>query len=118
MFAMVQKGERLDWFETINIAGLKLTAQELRNATYTGPWLTDAKVWFLKTSGPTYQIGGAYVNGVLNRQEILEFALDWISDGEIKKYMGDHQHDQDAQELWQYFQEVIGWVKRTFPEYR
>lgn len=29
--------ERLAWFETINIAGKVLTAQELRNATYAGP---------------------------------------------------------------------------------
>ena len=28
--------ERLDWFRTINIAGEKLTDQELRNAVYTG----------------------------------------------------------------------------------
>lgn len=35
--------EKLDWFKTINIAGEKLTDQELRNAMYTGEWLTDAK---------------------------------------------------------------------------
>src|SRR5699024_11162515 len=41
--------EKLDWFRTINIAGEKLTAQELRNAVYTGPWLSSAKAWFSKT---------------------------------------------------------------------
>lgn len=35
--------EKLEWFRTINIAGEKLTDQELRNATYTGAWLTDTK---------------------------------------------------------------------------
>ena len=35
--------EKLDWFKTINIAGTELTQQELRNAIYTGEWLTDAK---------------------------------------------------------------------------
>lgn len=35
--------ERLAWFKIINIAGVKLSEQELRNASYTGPWLTDAK---------------------------------------------------------------------------
>lgn len=35
--------ERLQWFRTINIAGIKLTEQELRNANYVGPWLTNAK---------------------------------------------------------------------------
>lgn len=35
--------EKLEWFKIINIAGEELTAQELRNAIYTGPWLADAK---------------------------------------------------------------------------
>ena len=35
--------EKLDWFKIINIAGEQLTAQELRNAIYTGEWLTEAK---------------------------------------------------------------------------
>ena len=40
--------EKLDWFKTINIAGEKLTDQELRNAIYTGEWLTNAKKFFSK----------------------------------------------------------------------
>ena len=35
--------EKLEWFRTINIAGEKLTEQELRNAVYSGSWVTDAK---------------------------------------------------------------------------
>ena len=46
--------ERLDWFKTINIAGEKLTDQELRNAVYTGPWLSDAKLKFSKTNCAAY----------------------------------------------------------------
>ena len=38
--------EKLDWFKIINIAGEQLTAQELRNAIYTGEWLTEAKKYF------------------------------------------------------------------------
>ena len=38
--------EKLDWFRTINIAGEKLTNQELRNAVYAGTWLSDAKKRF------------------------------------------------------------------------
>ncbi len=41
--------EKLDWFRIINIAGEKLTDQELRNAVYTGPWLSHAKSIFSKT---------------------------------------------------------------------
>jgi len=55
------------------------------------------------------------VSGALNRQEILETALDWLSHGKIEEYMSLHQHDEDAQELWQYWQEVFDWVKRVFP---
>lgn len=112
------EGEKLDWFKIINIAGEKLTDQELRNAIYTGPCLADAKRWFSRSSCPAYQIGEKYVNGSPIRQDYLEKALEWISGDKIEDYMSRHQHDADAQELWQYFQEVIAWVERTFPEYR
>src|SRR5579872_7116286 len=45
-------GEKLDWFRIINIAGEKLTDQELRNAIYTGPWLAAAKQWFSRPGCP------------------------------------------------------------------
>jgi hypothetical protein len=107
--------ERLDWFKIINIAGMKLTEQELRNAIYTGPWLTDAKRWFSKTGGPAAAVGDKLVSGTANRQEILEKALKWISNSQIDQYMADHQHDSNADELWQYFQSMIDWVNRVFP---
>jgi hypothetical protein len=109
-------GEKLDWFKIINIAGEKLTDQELRNAMYTGPWLADAKKWFSKTGAPAVQEGrDKLVNGSPIRQEILETALDWFSEGDIRGYMSVHQRDKDAQELWQYWQAVFDWVKRVFP---
>lgn len=109
--------EKLDWFKIINIAGEKLTDQELRNAIYTGPWLTDAKRWFSKKAGtPATQDGrDRLVNGTPERQEILERALDWLSEGHVEDYMREHQHDSDAQELWQYWQAVFYWVKLVFP---
>jgi hypothetical protein len=112
------EGEKLDWFKIINIAGEKLTNQELRNAIYTGSWLADAKRWFSRSSCPAYQIGEKYVNGSTIRQEFLEKALEWISGDKIEDYMSRHQHDADAQELWQYFQEVVAWVERVFPKNR
>lgn len=112
------EGEKLDWFKIINIAGEKLADQELRNAIYTGPWLADAKRWFSRSSCPAYQIGEKCVNGSPIRQDFLEKALEWISGGKIEDYMSRHQHDIDAQELWQYFQEVIAWIERIFPTYR
>lgn len=108
--------ERLDWFETINIAGEKLTKQELLNINYTGNWLADAKRKFSKTGCVAYKIASKYVKGAPIRQEYLETALDWISDGNIAEYMAKHQHDINANELWLYFNSVIEWVKTTFNE--
>lgn len=111
-------GEKLDWFKIINIAGEKLTDQELRNAIYTGPWLADAKRWFSKSGAPAAAIGSKLVNGAPIRQEYLETALDWLSEGAVEHYMAVHQDDQNANELWSYFQSVINWVNLTFPHYR
>ena len=112
------EGEKLNWFKIINIAGEKLTDQELRNAIYTGPWLAAAKTWFSKSGGPAFSIGDKYLTGSPIRQDYLETALEWISGGKPEDYMSRHQHDPDAQELWQYFQEVIVWVGRIFTNYR
>jgi len=113
--------ERLDWFRVINIAGEKLTDQEIRNAVYTGPWLSDAKLKFSKSNCAAYLLandGGSLVNGSPIRQEYLETALSWISEGKIEDYMAKRQHDKNAEELWQYFQDVIAWVHKTFTKYR
>lgn len=110
--------EKLDWFKVINIAGEKLTDQELRNAIYTGPWITDAKRYFSKQMGPAYNLAKDYMKGSPIRQEYLETVLDWISDNEIENYMASHQHDQNANEIWLYFNSVITWVKAIFTNYR
>ena len=113
--------ERLDWFRIINIAGEKLTEQELRNAVYTGPWLSDAKLKFSKTNCAAYLLandGGQLVSGSPIRQEYLETTLSWINDAKIEDYMAKHQHDSSADELWNYFQDVIAWVRQTFTNYR
>lgn len=110
--------EKLDWFQTINIAGAQLTKQELRNAVYSGPWVTDAKRYFSKTGCPAYGLGSKYVSGELNRQAYLETAISWINGGDVEGYMARHQPDPNANELWLYFRSVIGWVEATFPTYR
>lgn len=108
--------ERLDWFRTINIAGEQLSDQELRNAVYAGSWVSDAKRYFSKTSRP--QIGDDYLSGSAIRQEYLETAIDWISEGKIEDYMSKHHHDKDAKVLWGYFKDVIDWTKTIFTNYR
>ena len=110
--------ERLDWFRIINIAGERLFEQELRNAVYTGPWLSHAKPIFSKTNCPAYLLANRYVNGAPIRQDYLQTAISWLSGDQIEQYMSAHQHDPNANELWSYFQAVIHWVELTFTTYR
>lgn len=110
--------EKLEWFKTINIAGERLTSQELRNSVYTGSWLADAKRKFSKTGCVAYNLGSDYLTGSPIRQDYLETVLDRISEGNIEEYMAHHQNDENAEALWQYFQCVIRWVQRIFPTYR
>ena len=116
------ESEKLEWFETINIAGEKLTAQELRNAVFTGSWVSDAKRYFSKTGCVAFNIGSDYLNGSPIRQEYLETAIGWINNDDsndgIKLFMAKHQHDQNATALWMYFQSVITWVDATFTNKR
>ena len=110
--------EKLDWFRIINIAGERLTDQELRNAVYAGTWLSDAKLRFSKSNCAAYLLAKDYVPGSPIRQELLEKALKWLSKNSIEAYMSTHQHDQNANELWLYFRSLIEWVQVTFPNYR
>lgn len=113
--------ERIDWFTIINTYGEKVNDQEIRNAVYTGPWLSDAKAKFSKSNCVAYRLandGGKLLNGTPIRQEYLETALSWINNGEVADYMAKHQHDKNADELWEYFQSVVGWVRSTFINYR
>ncbi len=107
--------EKLEWFQVINIAGEKLTNQELRNAVYHGPWVSDAKTYFSKNRCPAYQIGSDYLTGSPIRQEYLETAIKWINDNNVEEYMSKNQQKPTAVELWNYFQNVISWVDATFP---
>ena len=110
--------EKLDWFKIVNIAGEELTPQELRNSVYTGSWLVDAKRYFSKSGCPAQDGYNNYLNKSYLRQEVLETVLKWISGGNIEDYMGIHQHDANAKELWRYFEDVMEWVQRAFPKYR
>jgi hypothetical protein len=121
LFINICKGthrDKLDWFKTINIAGEKLTEQELRNAVYTGPWLTDAKKYFSKNGCPAYDIGKEYMTGSPIRQDYLEKVLEWYTNNNIEQYMCDNQHNPNANELRLYFENIMSWVKTVFPKYR
>lgn len=113
--------ERLEWFRVINIAGEVLSDQELRNANYTGPWLSDAKKHFSKNNNPARGLFDKYMSVKWNRQEGLEEALSWIAASQnttIELYMATHQFDEKCDELWEYFNSVVTWVQKYFCVYR
>jgi hypothetical protein len=114
--------EKLQWFEIINIAGEVLKRQELRNAIYTGPWLTDAKRFFSRENQAAHLLSRDYVNaGEVDRQALLEKGITWVAgkgDDNIKAYMNEHRLDPNANALWLYFKTVVDWAKLTFPTVR
>lgn len=105
-----------DWFETINIAGVKLEPQERLNAIYSGPFVTLAKAEFSNSQNANIQKWSAYIKGNANRQEFLERALDWVSKGDIGGYMSAHRKDNNIKELKTYFNTVIDWVSTVFKD--
>ena len=117
-----EHSEKLEWFKTINIAGKPLNEQEILNAIYAGPFVSDAKRHFSKTNCGAYKLGKDLVNGVPIRQDFLKVALEWMADHEKREgkaqsrvgYMAQHQHDPNANNLWTYFQNVLNWAITNF----
>lgn len=109
-----EESEIKEWFKTINIAGVPLNAQELRNAIYSGPFVTLCKVEFSNSQNANVQKWSAYVAGVVNRQDFLERALEWVSRGNIETYMSCHRYDTNINEIKAYFNSVIDWISTTF----
>lgn len=117
-----EPSEKLAWFKTINIAGKQLNEQEINNAIYAGPFVSDAKRHFSKTNCGAYRLGKDLVNGTLNRQDYLKKALEWMAEHETREghpqsavgYMATHQHDPNANNLWSYFQTVLNWAITNF----
>lgn len=111
-----EESERIEWFQVINVAGETLTDQEIRNAVYAGPWTAEAKRYFSKTECAAYQLGNPFMPKTKSaiRQDYLEAALKWLSDGSIDEYMNRHADDSDCDELWSYWCNMISWIKSTF----
>ena len=117
-----EHSEKLEWFKTINIAGKPLYEQEILNAVYAGPFVSDAKRHFSKSNCGAYKLGKDLVNGSPIRQDFLKVALNWMADHEKREgkaqsrvnYMAQHQHDPNANNLWTYFQNVLNWAITNF----
>ncbi|MBO7609619.1 MAG: HNH endonuclease [Muribaculaceae bacterium] len=117
-----EASEKLEWFKTINIAGKPLNEQEINNAIFAGPFVSDAKRHFSKSNCGAYRLGKDLVNGTPIRQDFLKKALEWMADHEQREdkaqsavgYMAQHQHDPNANNLWTYFQNVLNWAITNF----
>lgn len=103
-----------EWFEIINVKGVPLVEQELRNAAYHGPFVTKARREFSNTNNANMKRWQTYCSGDPKRQAILEASLDWISDGKIDAYMAAHRNDTDINNLKDHFETVIDWVDSLF----
>ncbi|MCO6394718.1 DUF262 domain-containing protein [Corynebacterium sp. MC-17D] len=111
------ESEIKEWFKTINIVGVSLTAQELRNAVYSGPFVDAAKKVFSNSGSAVMSKWSNFVKGDPARQEVLEVALDWIAQREgttIDSYMAKHREDDNCNELQTYFTAVIDWAASVF----
>lgn len=119
------------WFETINIAGVPLTSQELRNAVYAGPFVTAAKELCSKVNNNKqleWWMEWLPLNRAdAKRQLVLERALDWVSavsttetseefkarlNGFMDAHRGDAQH---VAEVEAHMNTVVGWAESLFP---
>ena len=109
-----EESEIKEWFRTINIAGVPLNNQELFNSIYSGPFVTSAREEFSNSRNANIQKWSAYIKGDVNRQDYLETALNWVSKGDVEKYMSLHRYDNNIDELKTYFNSVIDWVSSVF----
>lgn len=114
-----EESEIKEWFKTINIAGKPLNNQELLNSIYSGPFITKAKEIFSNSQNSNLHKWLSYMKVEVKRQGLLEVALSWVSkdwekDGNLEKYMADHRHDDNINELTSYFNDVINWVSTIF----
>ena len=105
-----------EWFEIINIGGIKLNDQEKLNAIYSGPFVSAARKEFSNKEDARIQKWGCFISGSANRQEFLQEALKWVSHGNIKDYMQEHRRDSNIKELQSYFNDVISWIEQTFDD--
>lgn len=112
-----EEEEILEWFQTINIVGIKLNEQEKRNAVFCGEFVDAAKSVFSNSRNANIQKWSHYIRGDVKRQEYLERALEWISYAKgvtVDQYMSTHRHDASIDEMESYFNSVIEWVATTF----
>lgn len=111
------EAELKEWFRTINITGVPLNEQELLNAVYSGPFITEAKREFSNSKNANLQKWQHYVRGDARRQEILATALAWVAKHKgvsVDAYLAENRASSDITELRDYFTSVIDWIDSVF----
>ena len=107
-----------EWFSTINITGVPLNDQELRNAIYSGPFVTAAKAVLSNSRHTLQQKWGHYVRGDIRRQDVLATALAWAAHAEntsVDAYMAARRNNAAAAaDLVAYFSSVVDWAETLF----
>ena len=111
-----KESEIKDWFQTVNIAGVNLNNQEKLNAIYSGPFVSALKEEFSNSQNAHIQKWSAYVSGNAKRQDFLERALQWVSQGNVEAYMSKHRQDSDITPVKTYFNAVIDWASAVFSD--
>lgn len=115
--------EIMEWFERINYQGVKLEDQEIRNAVFHGSFVNSLRKSFANREFlENYKLFVPQNN--YRRQSVVELALDWCTkalypdnknkDDRIRRYMHEHQGDNDCKEVLDYFKEVMAWVNKRF----
>jgi hypothetical protein len=102
------------WFKTINIIGVAVNDQEMLNAVFSGPFVTDGKAWFSNSQNANIQMWEAYVTGSAKRQDFWERALEWVSEDNVADYMSRHRNNVSISGVRTYFDTVIAWISSTF----
>ena len=110
------ESEIKDWFQTINIVGVELNNQEKLNAIYSGPFVSALKEEFSNSLNANVQKWRHYITGNVNRQDILERALQWVSKGNVEAYMSLHRQDTDITPVKAYFNAVLDWASGVFKD--
>ena len=112
------ESEIKEWFKTINTVGVPLNNQELLNAVYSGPFVTEGKSEFSNSQNSNIMKWNAYISGSAQRQDFWERALEWVSKGKdnIGGYMSQHRNDKNITEVKNYFTSVIDWVSSVFTD--
>lgn len=108
------ESEIKEWFKTINIVGLPLEEQEILNAVYCGSFVNKAKEVFSNSQNANVNKWAAFLRGNVKRQAYLHTALEWVSKGNVSRYMSLHRNDDNIREMQTYFDSVIDWASGVF----